>query len=71
MTFKVQEHIIPCQHIQQEGSSEGSQPKRLSIKQYTPLSNPSPSSGDLTIIAAHANGFVKVISHPSSHGFTH
>jgi hypothetical protein len=34
----------------------------LAVKQYTPLSNPNPQSGDVTIIGAHANGFPKVDS---------
>ncbi len=32
----------------------------LAVKQYIPKSNPNPRPGDVTIIAAHANGFVKV-----------
>jgi hypothetical protein len=34
----------------------------LAIKQYTPLINPNPQEGDITIIAAHANAFPKVSS---------
>lgn len=32
----------------------------LAVKQYIPLDNPNPQPGDVTIIAAHANGFPKV-----------
>jgi hypothetical protein len=30
------------------------------VKQYIPLDNPKPQPGDVTILAAHANGFPKV-----------
>jgi hypothetical protein len=32
----------------------------LAVKQYIPLDNPNPQPGDVTILAAHANGFPKV-----------
>ncbi|KAK9450481.1 alpha/beta-hydrolase [Limtongia smithiae] len=39
---------------------------RLDIvaKRYTPKSNPSPRAGDVTIVAAHANGFPKELYEP-------
>lgn len=36
----------------------------MAVKQYTPLSNTSPIPGDITIIAAHANGFPKELYEP-------
>ena len=62
MSFYIQEHIIPCQHIRQGKSSNKAEEHvlRMSVKQYTPTTNPTPSSGDITIIGAHANGFGKV-----------
>jgi hypothetical protein len=63
MSFTIQEHIIPCQHIRQH--DRPSAPKqtspRLSVKQYSPTNNASPIAGDITIIAAHGNGLVKVV----------
>ena len=34
----------------------------LSVKQYVPKMNPSPGAQDISIVGAHANGFVKVSS---------
>lgn len=61
--FSITKHKVPCQHIREypkatAGEQEVTQ--YLEIKQYVPLSNASPSPGDVTIIAAHANGFPKV-----------
>lgn len=59
MAFEIKEHVIACQHIRQNNSTD-SQNIRLAVKQYLSKRNPSPQQGDVTIIAAHANGFVKV-----------
>lgn len=60
--FKVVEHTTSCQHIREYPNGVKPQQKglKLAIKQYTPLDNPNPSEGDVTIIGAHANGFPKV-----------
>ena len=60
--FKVVEHTTPCQHIREypNGIKPQQAGLQLSIKQYIPLDNPNPSEGDVTIIAAHANGLAKV-----------
>jgi hypothetical protein len=61
--FLVKEHIVPCQHIReypQATAHEQEDVLHLAVKQYIPLDNQSPSPGDVTIIAAHANGFPKV-----------
>ena len=34
------------------------------MKQYTPLDNPNPQPGDITILGAHANGFPKELYEP-------
>jgi hypothetical protein len=57
MPFNVKEHIITCQRFKQHSNKLSS---LLSVKQYSPSENVSPSKGDVTIIAAHGNGFVKV-----------
>jgi len=55
--FKIQEHQISCPQgtlVSQE------EVLHLAVKQYIPLDNLDPQPGDVTIIAAHANGFPKV-----------
>ena len=61
--FRIAEHTVPCQHIREYARATANKQEdvlHLAVKQYIPLDNPNPSPGDLTIIAAHANGFVKV-----------
>lgn len=61
--FRIQEHVLECQHIRSYPYGtrhEDEEVLHLAIKQYTPLSNPKPRKGDVTIIGAHANGFPKV-----------
>lgn len=61
--FHIHEHIIPCQHVREyPRATRGKQEDvlYLHVKQYCPQDNPNPQPGDATIIAAHANGFVKV-----------
>jgi hypothetical protein len=68
--FKVIEHTIPAQHIRQYPyATLHSQDEllHLAVKQYTPLNNLHPQKGDVTIIAAHANGFPKVCAGILSH----
>ncbi|KAE9378214.1 hypothetical protein N431DRAFT_554474, partial [Stipitochalara longipes BDJ] len=64
--FKVKDHTIPCQHIREEFiTSSTSDPKwHMQVKQYTPLCNPSPKEGDITIIASHVNGFPRELYEP-------
>lgn len=61
--FRVVRHIVNCQHTREypaaTANGDDDVPK-LAVKQYIPLDNPSPQHGDVTIIAAHANGFPKV-----------
>ncbi len=65
--FSIQEHTVPCQHIREypRATSDSQEDVlHLSLKQYRPLNNPNPQYGDVTMIAAHANGFPKVFSLP-------
>ncbi|KAI9783834.1 MAG: hypothetical protein M1839_003170 [Geoglossum umbratile] len=65
--FLVKEHIVPCQHIREYPQATAHKQEdilHLAVKQYIPLDNQSPSPGDVTIIAAHANGFPKEIFEP-------
>jgi hypothetical protein len=61
--FHVKEHIVPSQHIREYARATAVDQHdvlKLSVKQYTPIDNPSPQPGDVTIIGAHANGYPKV-----------
>lgn len=65
--FRVVEHKIPCQHIREyprATSRSQHDVLQLSVKQYLPLTNPSPQPGDVSIVAAHANGFCKELYEP-------
>lgn len=61
--FHIKEHVIDTQHIREyPRATAHSQEEvlQLAVKQYIPKDNPDPKPGDITIIASHANGFVKV-----------
>jgi len=63
--FRVVEHTVPCQHIREYAratAGEQDDVLHLAAKQYIPLDNLDPEPGDVTIIGAHANGFVKVLA---------
>lgn len=65
--FRIIEHQIDASHIRgfpRATSTTQEEKLRLAIKQYTPLSNITPQPGDITIIAAHANGFPKELYEP-------
>lgn len=64
--FKRRDHQTPCQHIRGylRATVNEDDVLHLSVRQYTPLSNPSPGPNDITIIAAHANGFGKELYEP-------
>lgn len=62
-SFIIKEHKVEGQHIRDYAHATANSQEEilyLSVKQYIPKSNPNPQPGDLTIIGAHANGFVKV-----------
>lgn len=65
--FSIQSHQIDASHIRgfpRATSTTQDEVLKLAIKQYTPLSNTNPQPGDITIIAAHANGFPKELYEP-------
>ncbi|KAI9804358.1 MAG: hypothetical protein M1833_007165 [Piccolia ochrophora] len=64
--FDVQSHTIPCQHIREyrHATLHDDAVLHLCVKQYRPLNNPKPRPGDITIIAAHANGIPKELYEP-------
>jgi hypothetical protein len=61
--YRVVEHTVTCSHSREyvtaTANGDADRP-RLAVKQYIPLDNTNPQPGDVTVIAAHANGFPKV-----------
>ncbi|CAI7624348.1 unnamed protein product [Penicillium glandicola] len=65
--FRIVEHVVPTQHIREYPGATANvqeEPLHLAVKQYIPLDNPNPQPGDITILAAHANGFPKELYEP-------
>ncbi|KAL4959645.1 putative toxin biosynthesis protein [Aspergillus stella-maris] len=65
--FRIVEHTVPCQHIREYPGATANEQEdvlNLAVKQYIPLDNPQPQPGDVTILAAHANGFPKELYEP-------
>ncbi|KAL2865491.1 putative toxin biosynthesis protein [Aspergillus lucknowensis] len=65
--FRVVEHVVPSQHIREYPGATAHEQEdvlNLAVKQYIPLDNPNPQVGDVTILAAHANGFPKELYEP-------
>lgn len=62
--FHITEHVIDGKFIREypRATATPDASLKLCIKQYTPLDNPNPKPGDVTIIATHGTGFPKVIS---------
>lgn len=66
-SFRTIEHKVPAQHIREYPNATANSQEEvlyLSVKQYIPLDNPRPRPGDVTILAAHANGFPKELYEP-------
>ncbi|KAI0469045.1 Alpha/beta hydrolase family-domain-containing protein [Xylaria cf. heliscus] len=60
--FHIKEHTVPGQHIREWARATANSQEdvlNIHVKQYTPKDNPTPQPGDVTILAAHANGFPK------------
>ncbi|KAL7622298.1 hypothetical protein AAE478_007802 [Parahypoxylon ruwenzoriense] len=65
--FHIKEHVLPAQHVREFARATATSQEDvlfISIKQYVPIDNPDPQPGDVTIIAAHANGFPKELYEP-------
>ncbi|OAL50732.1 alpha/beta-hydrolase [Pyrenochaeta sp. DS3sAY3a] len=65
--FRIDEHKVEASHIRgfpRATSTNQDEVLHLAVKQYTPLNNSKPKPGDITIIAAHANGFPKELYEP-------
>ncbi|KAH7144173.1 Alpha/beta hydrolase family-domain-containing protein [Dactylonectria estremocensis] len=65
--FREVKHTIPGHHSREYVTAtingDDDVPK-LAVKQYIPLDNSNPKPGDVTIVAAHANGFPKELYEP-------
>ncbi|CAI7592807.1 unnamed protein product [Penicillium manginii] len=64
--FTVTEHVVDAQHIREypNATRRRDASLKLILKQYTPIDNPSPQAGDITIIGAHGCGFPKELYEP-------
>ncbi|KIY02426.1 uncharacterized protein Z520_02565 [Fonsecaea multimorphosa CBS 102226] len=65
--FRVIEHEVRAQHTRHwpRGTEVGYENAlKLSVKQYIPHEQKNPAPGDITFIAAHANGFPKELYEP-------
>lgn len=64
--FRIDRHVLPTQHIRQYPRAilNATDELQIAVKQYTPHSNTSPRPGDITILAAHANGVGKELYEP-------
>jgi hypothetical protein len=65
--FRVVQYVVQGSHTREyphaTTNSDNDVP-RLAVKQYIPLDNPDPKPGDVTIIAAHANGVPRELYEP-------
>ncbi|KAE8152132.1 toxin biosynthesis protein [Aspergillus avenaceus] len=65
--FRIVDHVVECQHLREYPAATANDQEDelyLAVKQYIPLDNPDPQPGDVTILAAHANGFPKELYEP-------
>lgn len=65
--FHKRHHIVDASHIRQYPkalATDQHDALKLAVDQFTPKDNPNPSRGDVTLIAAHANGVGKELYEP-------
>ncbi|CAI7637249.1 unnamed protein product [Penicillium viridicatum] len=64
--FHITDHVIKGQYIREypRATATPDVSLKLCIKQYTPVDNPNPQPGDVTIVAAHGTGFPKELYEP-------
>ena len=60
--FTVTEHVIDTQYIREypHATTVPDAPLKLLVKKYTPVDNPNPQPGDVTLIGAPGTGYPKV-----------
>ncbi|GAB1317463.1 hypothetical protein MFIFM68171_07673 [Madurella fahalii] len=65
--YREVQHTVDChytrEYVTATANGDADRP-RFAVKQYIPLDNPNPQPGDITIVAAHANGFPKELYEP-------
>jgi len=65
--FQVKKHVLETQYVRERphATINGDEDVlKLAINQYSPLDNITPGAGDITVIAAHANGVGKELYEP-------
>lgn len=60
--FTVKDHLIDASYIREYPHATTTQeaPLKLAVKKYTPVNNPNPRPGDITLVAVGGNGMPKV-----------
>lgn len=60
--FTVTEYIIDTQYIREypHATTVPDAPLKLLVKKYTPVDNPNPQTGDVTLIGVPGTGYPKV-----------
>lgn len=60
--FTVAEHLIDASYIREYPHATTTQeaPLKLAVKKYTPVDNPNPRPGDITLVAVPGSGLPKV-----------
>ncbi|KAJ5093372.1 hypothetical protein N7456_009233 [Penicillium angulare] len=64
--FAVAEHLIDASYIREYPHATTTQeaPLKLAVKKYTPVDNPNPQPGDITLVAVPGNGLPKELLEP-------
>ncbi|KAJ5733599.1 hypothetical protein N7493_002385 [Penicillium malachiteum] len=64
--FKITEHVIDAQYIRDSPRATATPDAKLKlcVKQYTPIDNPNPQPGDVTLLAAAGTGLPKEVYEP-------
>ena len=61
-SFTITEHTIDTQYIREypHAATVPDAPLKLLVKKYTPVDNPNPQPGDVTLIGVPGTGYSKV-----------
>ncbi|KAJ6134612.1 hypothetical protein N7523_000934 [Penicillium sp. IBT 18751x] len=64
--FHIEEHVIDAQYVRDSprATATPNSTLKLCVKKYTPIDNPHPQPGDVTIIATHGTGLIKELYEP-------
>lgn len=63
--FHISEHVIDAQYVRDSprATATPNPTLKLCVKKYTPIDNPQPQPGDVTIVATHGTSLRKVSYH--------